>query len=1254
MLGLKKYEHSNYIEYDASVAATSTNTFVITFTGNMSTRFEVGDPVVGFSSTVTKQVPSLQLYVNSISVAGGGATTDVSLNGMIQSSATPFKVQIGTLQKAKRILPGKITLEPIAQVYQATPGSPTLTCYNAYKTINAGPVRISGVQYTINSVTTLSNGQYQITLSTNYGGQQVNNAAAIVNVFDLTVKAYTTESWVDYLFADISNKGYTYVWIGEDQLKVTNVAANVIDIAGETAISTYDGGNAFYWGYGYERAIIFKAANVNIKTARVTLESDFKGTNVVVTTKRSDGVASGNFKLGGLAEVQTVTFRSTGMNPLTDSLNAAAANTQFTLKYGPEFNINLVYGSTANDWKTAIESATGNRVTISRSGDGQSVLYSYGYSYTITFWGAYGTEGIPQLKSIATNLVLFGIEISHDTIQQAEILPDFSPRYIALDESRTYAVRMRGFNAKGMSEPSNILVASTELYGGLPSKPQGVVVGAFASSDTLSLFYQQPILGGGLPITSYLIEYDSKQTFDPKSKSYNSITLKAVPEIQQITSYFRAGDDVKVRGGYFTLTFGGFTTGLLSFDISAYDLEAVINSIVGTRQVAVAPVTVTRKTWNRGFKWSVTFSGIKGNVGLMQIDYSMILGDDARMVVEEITAGSADIVPDSYTLEVQTVRTQALTAITQGSFKLSMEGYTTSDISYNEEYITFKQKLEALKTIFGVKVRRDVISTPLNLYAWTITFSRMRKDRGQFAGAGNIPPFTVSPGATAFVPSDNSATVQVFEVIKGTYPLQLSLTNLSPAMRYYVKVTSYNERGYSLEAAMTSAVTLGQPLKPIDLSVSVQSGTSLKLSWSMPALDNLVSSDVAYSVDYYKIAYYTSIPVQEVQVITTSASPSLLEIQRVTVESDFDNLAGYFKLEFNGETTRNIPWNAQAYGQDSVGQNLGYLSTLGPVEISRSHSKRTVQGLRVQGTHNDQFFTVTYGSCASLVVGDTIYVADFKYKIVAPGCDGNILNIDSTITLPTFSEAFVYKWTYGYSWDITFTNQIGDISSLIAYSSDNWAGTNPVIRVDTIRHGVAPLSGTFKVGYGGARTTVPCDISADGMKAAIESLPTVAEVFVQRFPNKLGYDWQVTFISEVGNVDSMVVYDAGLSGSFARAEVNTMIDGVTPDSYKELTIQDMTARSYVISSLQNGISYQLRLSAHNVKGFSYPAVATPAFVAPKEAPKQPYNATLIVLSPSQIKVIWQKPSSNGGSNIERYRIEWDIASDFTNVAASGN
>ena len=68
--------------------------------------------------------------------------------------------------------------------------------------------------------------------------------------------------------------------------------------------------------------------------------------------------------------------------------------------------------------------------------------------------------------------------------------------------------------------------------------------------------------------------------------------------------------------------------------------------------------------------------------------------------------------------------------------------------------------------------------------------------------------------------------------------------------------------------------------------------------------------------------------------------------------------------------------------------------------------------------------------------------------------------------MASFTAAPVYKWSYGYTWDVTFVTLVGDQPLLAAYTSDNWAGTNPVLKVDTVQNGVDPLSGTFRVSSG--------------------------------------------------------------------------------------------------------------------------------------------------------------------------------------------
>jgi hypothetical protein len=197
-------------------------------------------------------------------------------------------------------------------------------------------------------------------------------------------------------------------------------------------------------------------------------------------------------------------------------------------------------------------------------------------------------------------------------------------------------------------------------------------------------------------------------------------------------------------------------------------------------------------------------------------------------------------------------------------------------------------------------------------------------------GAGNIPPFIVE--SSTLLPS-SSAKVNVFETIKGSHPLQVGLFSLQPGLTYFGRLTSYNERGFSVDSALAQASTIGQPSAPSATSLSIASGTSLNVSWSYP-------TDVDLHVDSFVVESFSSTPKYEVQMITTSSTGSLAEVQRITVEADKNNIAGYFKLEYGGEITQNIQWNAEADGDYSVAQALVRLSTVGPIQVSKDFSKR--------------------------------------------------------------------------------------------------------------------------------------------------------------------------------------------------------------------------------------------------------------------------------------------------------------------------
>ena len=838
---------------------------------------------------------------------------------------------------------------------------------------------------------------------------------------------------------------------------------------------------------------------------------------------------------------------------------------------------------------------------------------------------------------------LSGLNVYQDTVQYGEIFSHYSARYTALDENQAYFSRISAVNSRGISQPSSIVLNSTELYGGLPREPQSVVFGQYRNSTAISLDFLSPIEDGGIPITAYLVETDASLGFNTNSPYYQSRLIEKVAEVQLIMTSFRAGDNVKLRGGTFSVWFGGQYSPPLAFDISGYDLQIALNTLLGTRSVAADPVVVTRVSYNRGYKWFVTFQGIPGNIGLLQCDGTMLLGDNPIVSTAEVIAGSADIAPGEFTHEVQTVSTHALSVVS-GSFTLTMEGYTTQAIMYNESADSFRQKLEALPTIYTVKVTRVPLSQTLQLYSWAITFTYMRRDLLQ--ASGKLPPMVV--GTSSLEPS-TTAEIIIFEAVKGTEPFQLFITGLQPGIIYNSRITAYNDRGFSVQSFTSAAMALGQPPQPLGVNIGIASGKALNISWTLPA-------GFDYFVDGYLIESYSSIPEYEVQVITTSSAGSLVAIQRITVDADANNIGGFFTLMFEGLMTGNIPWNANAVGENSVAISLTRLWTVGPVAVSKALSQRVVPGLTVAVNTGSNFAVVVTGTTATLGLADIVWVAGQPFTVVSISAGvPESLTLNETFAGPSLSSAYVYKWSYGYTWDVTFLSKIGPVPLMVAMTSDNWAGTNPVLKVSDIRDGVFPIGGTFRVSYLGSSTPpLNANISASAMKIALEGLDTISEVTVTRFPNGYGFDWRVTFISELGALQSLLVNDASLTGPFAAARVSTAFQGVLPGNYSSTVVQGGNTRSAVLQGLQQGLSYQIRVRSHNTQGYSYPAASIPPFLSPKTTPSPPYNITIFALSAQQLRVSWYSSLSNGGAPISEYLVQWDVSSGFQNVLISGN
>jgi hypothetical protein len=467
------------------------------------------------------------------------------------------------------------------------------------------------------------------------------------------------------------------------------------------------------------------AGYANVPTVVVSAPDSADGVQATATATVNAGAVNGITIVSpgsGYFTTPTLTIVENALDTITTLATATARvapgskGNFFTLTYNGAVTSAMNFGASAAAVEAQLESLnTIDQVTVERSGTGNTAGWNYGYIYTIAFWGTRpeGHVSLLQSNDDPVSEKAAGFSIHHAVVREGVSNAAFSSQYVALNENDAYAIRVSARNAEGFGPVSSSVSATTSDYGSLPSKPTSVVLGKYYTKDSLSLNYLPPFNNGGDDITKYKIEWDSSSAFETSSVNYGSDEISIAQEVQEISLYFRGGDAVTQRGGTFTMSWGGQTSGDLSWDISATNLEDEIAILTGVSGIAGSPIKVNKRTYGYGNKWKVTFKGgLIGNLGEIIVDDTDIVGDDVYMSVSEVTSGSADIYPGDFTYEVQTIYTDAQAPVS-GKFSLSFEGLTTPELWFDSSAAVVKDALDSLGSIHTVNVVRSSLDATL-------------------------------------------------------------------------------------------------------------------------------------------------------------------------------------------------------------------------------------------------------------------------------------------------------------------------------------------------------------------------------------------------------------------------------------------------------------------------------------------------------------------------------------------------------------
>jgi hypothetical protein len=1022
----------------------------------------------------------------------------------------------------------------------------------------------------------------------------------------------------------------------------------------------------------FEWTLLFKQYDTDLDTLRVVPQADFLGVGAKIEVKRPRGVRRHSFVVGQRAEVQTIDVRAATSTVMAGQFQLTLVNPDSGSSTSTAC---IPWNATDAQMSAALEDAGAalpiDRVSVVRSGDGMAGS-SFGYSFTVTFWGVVGHDSINEL--IATDLgtgpcASFDGGTDHEVLvhtkKQHSALASYNHGYTALLAGASYTMRVSAKNDRGYGYSINANPITPSPTGVLPGRPTSVARLGY-SGTSFELYYNDPAWDGGSDITKYTVELDTSASFN--SAKYVSTDVAIVNEVQSVKTVFSRE---AARGGTFELLWGRKRTTPLAWNAQAEDVSEAIRIVTGAYNQATNPVEVSRSALNNGYEWLITFNGIRGNVGALERDSTLLRGYDPRVIVTEITPGSADITPGDFTYETQVITTEALSDL-GGTFTLTFEGYTTDPVAFNASPLDVKLELEKLATIHTVNVEKSFTSVSAGDtggVSWTVRFTHKVHERVQAAGnIGLLLADTTSLTGTA-------ANVFVTEIVKGSDPYHHVITGLDAGTTYYVRIFAHNFVGSSEPSDTLVFQPQSAPSVPQQVGLAVTSKSSLTTTWSPPVSSNgnVVSS--------YKIEWYEAEPVTEIQMVTTTSNGHIDEIQIVETAAESDSIANHFVLSFRGESTMRLNEDISASGMKAA---LERLSTVGTVSVTSDRnndgfSMRPAQG-KVDIISGESKFSCNAGASCAFTTdfsrGDRVWIAGEAFRVSQ---DTGETFSDSEVPLATVGDITgmtpdtfagadasgidALKWAFGHVWRVTFqSGHVGNQETLVATPAAGWTGTDVTLNVFTATEGLQPIAGFFTLAFEGENGLVPTtgplphDASAMVVKQALESLVTVGTVDVSRARNGYGHSWLVTFSTNLGPQNAIIAVGTELSGPAASIATSRTRTGVTPTGYGAKIITDLSSLSHTIGSLVTGTPYLVRIAAGNVEGYGPVAYSSPTSETPREKPARPTATSLMSLDSQQLKVVWSAPADgndSGGATITRYKIEWDTYADFRNIATTG-
>mmetsp|Transcript_13447 Transcript_13447/g.28957 ORF Transcript_13447/g.28957 Transcript_13447/m.28957 type:complete len:1421 (+) Transcript_13447:2-4264(+) len=797
---------------------------------------------------------------------------------------------------------------------------------------------------------------------------------------------------------------------------------------------------------------------------------------------------------------------------------------------------------------------------------------------------------------------------SHDNIGK-----EFNKFFIEnLTPGRKYFVRIAAMNDSGVgpfapSQPSSI------TPGAKPSdfdSAIGVTIDALIadsttsvmeSSSSLRVSWRAPASNNGFHISNYLIEYWISDSMN---------------EVQDIIIQSISGSPVY---GAFALAFEGDVTDSLSVNSSAEAVQVALENLRTIRSVRV-----WRSGVNPDYKWSVTFlseypSSSGSMITIIQDKSKLIddIGETPSLRVDLVTRGelptgyNSIVVPSEEHSKVH--YEYILIELTAGQpYKVQVSasndlGFGRPHASHPSELAPPVQKPSVPTSIILQVASRNSLevffSKPESNGGDAISLYRIDWDTNQeFDSADGVPI-----GSYTYIPSNNCE------------PCSHQISALVQGQNYFVRVYSYNSRGYSFEPGIPtpsflSPKTAADP--PESLTISPHSDTAIDIQFP-PSSNDGGAPVKSYKVEWNGMGYIAGLPSPNRDYLSALYSP--YNVQSIHVTADDDNISGVFRLAFRGHSTDDISVRATA---DDLRNALEMLPTVGSITVSKeSFSNGFVWAVT---------FLTDYGNESSF---------------------GPIPSLSISINPTDMPDLFATEVTSVAGTSLLGTGaRIAVNNELVAFK-----GYEQQKLTTQCKSTNGLLSGYFSLSIGNTRTKeLPHDVSAMDLKRELENIGEVKVLRRIKQSNQNAFEWTIIFLEKLGNVPMLSVHDHlacsdGSVGPFMYTVENAQ--GVLPRmdgpfaGEVELNALHYVGRnviSHTIRNLTRGMRYHFRVSAWNGYGESYGQSrhSTPATIIPVDKPGPPTSIHMTSVDNKTLKISWSAALSNGGfQGISKYSVE---------------